>query len=103
MEEHRSASHHRHQPSHTGQVDLARHGARDRDQDEHGAFSIASLPPGRSRSLDGDVVEPVAGLVLFFIGAVVVHLRARVFYNLAFPCAYLALAVATLALSTTGG
>ncbi len=30
-----------------------------------------------------------AGLVLFFVGAVVTHLRARVLYNIAFPGAYL--------------
>jgi len=39
-----------------------------------------------------------AGLVLFFVGAVVTHLRARVFYNLAFPGAYLCLSAASLAL-----
>lgn len=38
------------------------------------------------------------GLVLFFIGAVVVHLRARVLYNIAFPGGYLALSAASLAL-----
>jgi hypothetical protein len=38
------------------------------------------------------------GLVLFFVGAVGAHLRARVFYNIAFPGTYLALAVASLAL-----
>ncbi|APE34798.1 transmembrane invasion protein [Nocardia mangyaensis] len=37
------------------------------------------------------------GLVLFFIGAVVAHIRARVFYNLAFPSLYLLLAVASAA------
>jgi DoxX-like family len=39
-----------------------------------------------------------AGLVLFFVGAVVTHLRARVFYNLAFPGVYLGMSAATLAL-----
>ncbi|GII83968.1 membrane protein [Sphaerisporangium siamense] len=38
------------------------------------------------------------GLVLFFVGAVGIHLRARVFHNLAFPATYLALAAATLIL-----
>ncbi|MEU4312460.1 DoxX family protein [Nocardia sp. NPDC024068] len=38
-----------------------------------------------------------AGLVLFFAGALVAHLRARVFYNLAFPGAYFASAVAATA------
>lgn len=40
-----------------------------------------------------------AGLVAFFCCAVVVHLRARVYYNLAFPGAYLTMAAATLTLS----
>jgi hypothetical protein len=38
------------------------------------------------------------GLVLFYVGAVITHVRARVFYNIAFPCGFLALAVATLVL-----
>jgi DoxX-like protein len=37
------------------------------------------------------------GLVLFFIGAVVAHVRARVFNNIAFPGLYLLLAVASTA------
>ena len=39
------------------------------------------------------------GLVLFFVGAVVVHVRARVLYNIAFPGAFLLLAVASLVLA----
>jgi hypothetical protein len=39
-----------------------------------------------------------AGLTAFFVGAVVTHVRARVFHNIAFPGAFLALAVASLAL-----
>jgi hypothetical protein len=39
-----------------------------------------------------------AGLVLFFVGAVVTHLRAHVLYNIAFPGAYLCLSAASLAL-----
>ncbi|MFE9017443.1 DoxX family protein [Streptomyces sp. NPDC007808] len=39
------------------------------------------------------------GLVLFFIGAVAVHIRARVYYNLAFPGGYLALAAASVVLA----
>jgi hypothetical protein len=35
------------------------------------------------------------GLVLFFTGAVVTHIRARVFYNMAFPGLYLLLAIAS--------
>ncbi|MGW3581257.1 DoxX family protein [Streptomyces rubiginosohelvolus] len=37
------------------------------------------------------------GLVAFFIGAVIAHIRARVFYNIAFPGAFLALAAASTA------
>jgi hypothetical protein len=37
--------------------------------------------------------------VLFFIGAVTAHLRARVYGNIAFPGTYLLLAVASLALT----
>lgn len=40
-----------------------------------------------------------AGLVAFFVCAVAVHVRARVFYNIAFPGGYLALAVAALTLA----
>jgi hypothetical protein len=40
------------------------------------------------------------GLVLFFLGAVAIHVKTRVLHNLAFPLAYLALAVTTLVLST---
>ncbi|OKJ99574.1 hypothetical protein AMK26_26480 [Streptomyces sp. CB03234] len=39
-----------------------------------------------------------AGLVLFFIGAVVAHVRARVFHNIAFAGVFLALAAASLVL-----
>ncbi len=44
-------------------------------------------------------VAAATGLVLFFVGAVAVHLRARVFHNIAFPGAYLGLAAASLALA----
>jgi hypothetical protein len=40
-----------------------------------------------------------AGLVAFFTGAVLTHVRARVLYNIAFPGVFLALAAASLALS----
>ncbi|ORV85963.1 hypothetical protein AWC11_18855 [Mycobacterium interjectum] len=43
-------------------------------------------------------IAAAAGLVLFFIGAVITHLRAHVLYNIAFPGAYLCLSAATLAL-----
>ncbi|MGW8763387.1 DoxX family protein [Streptomyces sp. NPDC055815] len=40
-----------------------------------------------------------AGLVLFFLGAVAVHVRARVLRNIAVPAAFLALAAGSLALA----
>jgi hypothetical protein len=36
------------------------------------------------------------GLIVFFVGAIVAHLRAGVFHNIGFPGAYLALAVASI-------
>ncbi|RSN52105.1 hypothetical protein DMH08_29225 [Actinomadura sp. WAC 06369] len=44
-------------------------------------------------------IAAATGLVLFFVGAIVAHVRARVFYNFAFPGGYLALAVGSLALA----
>jgi DoxX-like protein len=44
-------------------------------------------------------IPAATGLVAFFIGAVITHLRARVLYNLAFPATYLALAAASLTLT----
>lgn len=41
------------------------------------------------------------GLVLFFAGALITHVRARVYYNIAFPGVYFALAAATVALTAT--
>jgi DoxX-like family len=46
-------------------------------------------------------IAAAAGLVLFFIGAVTAHIRARMYYNIAFPGTYLLLAAASLALSVT--
>ncbi|MDR7275144.1 DoxX family protein [Catenuloplanes atrovinosus] len=43
------------------------------------------------------------GLVLFFAGAIVAHIRAQVYHNIAFPAAYLVLASAALALSVAAG
>ncbi|WP_280416040.1 DoxX family protein [Nocardia carnea] len=37
------------------------------------------------------------GLLLFFVGAVGVHIRARVFHNIAFPAGFLVLALAATA------
>jgi hypothetical protein len=45
-------------------------------------------------------VAAAAGLVLFFVGAVAAHIRARVFHNIAFPIGYLALNAAVLVLAT---
>jgi DoxX-like family len=44
-------------------------------------------------------VAAATGLVAFYVGAVAAHVRARVLYNIAFPGAYLALALASLALT----
>jgi hypothetical protein len=43
-------------------------------------------------------IAAAVGLVLFFIGAIVTHIRAGVLYNIAFPGAYLVLATASLLL-----
>jgi hypothetical protein len=43
-------------------------------------------------------IAAAIGLVLFFIGAMATHIRARVLYNLAFPGFYLVLALASLVL-----
>jgi hypothetical protein len=45
-------------------------------------------------------VAAAAGLVLFFVGAVAAHIRARVLHNIAFPIGYLALNAAVLVLAT---
>lgn len=44
-------------------------------------------------------IAAATGLVLFFIGAVAAHVRARVYHNIAFPGGYLGLATAALALA----
>lgn len=41
-------------------------------------------------------VAAAVGLTAFFVGAVFTHVRARVFYNIAFPGAFLVLAVLSL-------
>jgi hypothetical protein len=46
-------------------------------------------------------VAAAGGLVLFFVGAIVAHVRSRVFHNIAFPAGFLASAVAALVLSVT--
>jgi len=43
-------------------------------------------------------IAAAVGLVLFFVGAVVAHVRTRVFHNIAFPAGYLSLNAAALAL-----
>lgn len=43
-------------------------------------------------------IAAATGLVLFFVGAVITHLRAHVLYNIAFPGAYLGMSAASLAL-----
>jgi hypothetical protein len=54
--------------------------------------------------LAGLAVQPIGiaagvGLVLYFIGAVTTHIRARVFYSIGFPATYLGLSIASLALA----
>ena len=44
-------------------------------------------------------IAAAIGLVLFFAGALVTHVRARVFHNIAIPGAYFALAIASAALA----
>lgn len=44
-------------------------------------------------------IAAAIGLVLFFTGALAVHFRARVFYNIAFPGTYFTAAVASLVLA----
>jgi hypothetical protein len=44
-------------------------------------------------------IAAAAGLVMFFIGAIAAHIRARVYHNIAFPGGYLGLAVASLVLA----
>ncbi|SOJ55719.1 hypothetical protein MSIMFB_03200 [Mycobacterium simulans] len=48
--------------------------------------------------LSGIGIAAATGLVLYFVGAVVFHVRARVFSNIAFPGGYLVLSLASLAL-----
>lgn len=42
------------------------------------------------------------GLVLFFVGAMIAHVRARVFHNIAFPAVFLALAAGSVAFFFAG-
>ena len=44
-------------------------------------------------------IAAAVGLVLFFTGALAVHVRARVFHNIAVPGTYFALAAASAALA----
>ncbi|MEU1668423.1 DoxX family protein [Streptomyces sparsogenes] len=44
-------------------------------------------------------IAAATGLVLFFIGAIAAHIRARVYHNIAFPGAYLGLATVSLVLA----
>lgn len=46
-------------------------------------------------------IAAAIGLVLFFIGALAAHVRAHVYYNIAFPGIYFMLAVASLVLALT--
>ncbi len=44
-------------------------------------------------------VAAAVGLILFFTGALIAHLRARVFHNFYYPGTYWLLAIASLALA----
>ncbi len=44
-------------------------------------------------------IAAAIGLILFFTGALIAHLRARVFYNLYYPGTYWLLAIANLVLT----
>ncbi|MEU2372278.1 MULTISPECIES: DoxX family protein [Streptomyces] len=57
-----------------------------------GVFVTALRPLG---------VAAACGLVLFYLGAIAFHLRARVLHNLAFPAFYLATATTSLTLTAT--
>lgn len=46
-------------------------------------------------------IAAAVGLVLFFIGAVAVHIRAGALRTLAFPASYLGLSIASLVLAIT--
>jgi hypothetical protein len=60
---------------------------------------LALLGAGALGALRALGVAAAAGLVAFFLGAIITHLRARVFYNIAFPGTFLALALAALGLA----
>ncbi|MFV8166200.1 DoxX family protein [Mycobacterium sp. 134] len=47
-------------------------------------------------------IAAAIGLIAFFIGAVITHVRAQVFYNIAFPAAFLVLAVLSLGAFVAG-
>jgi hypothetical protein len=44
-------------------------------------------------------IAAATGLVLYFVGALAAHLRARVYHNITFPGGYLVLAIASLVLA----
>ncbi|MGH9229062.1 MAG: DoxX family protein [Acidimicrobiales bacterium] len=68
---------------------------------------LASLKAaGAVGLLVGIAVRPIGiaaaiGVILFFLGAIVTHVRAR-WYSFSYPSAYLGLAVATLAFGAVG-
>ena len=43
-------------------------------------------------------IAAAVGLALFFLGALVAHVRSRVFFNIAFPAAFEVFAIASLVL-----
>jgi len=46
-------------------------------------------------------IAAAIGLILFFAGALAVHVRGRIFHNIAFPGTYFTLAIASAALAIT--
>ncbi len=74
---------------------------------EHDPRSCSPKAPGAAGLLLGLLrvhligVAAASGLVVLFVGAILAHLGAWVFHNIAFPGAYLALAGASLVLAVT--
>jgi uncharacterized membrane protein YdbT with pleckstrin-like domain len=66
----------------------------------HTAYLVITLI---TVSITAGIAAAAAGLVLFFVGAVLTHLRAGVLYNIAFPGASLCLSAASLALLVAQG
>lgn len=66
-----------------------------------GSLKLAAVVGLLLGFLDFSLIGSAAavGLVLLYIGAVLAHLRAKVFYNIAFPGIFLTFSIATLVLT----